>query len=207
MSTRALVVIDVQNEYVTGAVPIEFPSLSISLPNIARAMDAAASHGVPIVVVQHVTPPGTPVFAEGSHGWELHDVVASREATFAHRVSKVFPSAFAGTDLEEWLRAEEIDTLTVVGYLTNNCDQSTVVNAAHLGFAAELLSDATGAISLANESGHQSAEQIHNAFCIVLQSNFAAVLTTDDWLEVVDGGHEPVRSNLLVSHANARGEL
>ena len=31
---RALLVIDVQNEYFTGQLPIEFPAVSISLPNI-----------------------------------------------------------------------------------------------------------------------------------------------------------------------------
>lgn len=204
MTKRALIVIDVQNEYDSGALPIEFPSLSVSLPNIGRAMDAASHAGVPIVVVQHATPPGAPVFAEGSRGWELHEVVASRRLTIDHLVTKAFPSAFVGTDLEGWLRANGIDTVTVAGYLTNNCDQSTVINAAHLGFSAEFLADASGAVSLANESGHLTAEQIHNAFLVVLQSNFAAVLTTDDWLRALSGVEDPVRSNLLVSHAAAQ---
>lgn len=204
MTKRALIVIDVQNEYVTGAIPIEYPPLSVSLPNIERAMDAAAKSGIPIAVVQHVTPAGTPVFAEGSHGWALHEVVSSRESTFSHLVAKSYPSAFVGTDLEEWLRAQAVDTVTIVGYLTNNCDQATVVNAAHLGFAAEFLADASGAVSLANESGYQSAEQIHRAFLVVLQSNFAAVLATDEWVAMLEDGREPVRSSLLASLAQAQ---
>lgn len=204
MAKRALIVIDVQNEYVYGALPIEFPPLSVSLPNIGRAIDAASQAGVPIVVVQHATPPGAPVFAEGSPGWELHEVVASRRHVISHLVAKALPSAFAGTDLEEWLRAHGIDTVTVVGYLTNNCDQSTVINAAHLGFAAEFLADASGAVSLSNESGYETAEHLHNAFLVVLQSNFAAVMSTDDWLQTLTGDVEPVRSNLLISYAQAQ---
>src|SRR5476649_600514 len=50
---RALLVIDVQNEYVTGDLPIEFPDVQTSLANIARAMDAARDAGIPIVVVQN----------------------------------------------------------------------------------------------------------------------------------------------------------
>lgn len=204
MTSRALIVIDVQNEYDSGALPIEFPALPVSLPNIGHAMDAASRESVPIVVVQHATPPGSPVFAEGSHGWELHEVVASRRQMISHLITKAFPSAFVGTDLEPWLRERGIDTVTVVGYLTNNCDQSTVINAAHLGFAAEFLGDASGAVSLSNESGHQSAEQLHEAFLVVLQSNFAAVMTTEEWVRVLVEGAEPVRSNLLVSHAAAQ---
>lgn len=71
---RALIVIDVQNEYVTGNLPIEFPDILLSLSNIGRAMDAARDAGIPIIVVQQLAPAGSPVFAPGSNGWELHEV-------------------------------------------------------------------------------------------------------------------------------------
>jgi nicotinamidase-related amidase len=45
---RALIVIDVQNEYVTGDLPIEYPDVNVSLANIGRAIDAAARHDVPV---------------------------------------------------------------------------------------------------------------------------------------------------------------
>ena len=35
MTTRALVVIDVQNEYMTGELPVEFPPIDSSLANAA----------------------------------------------------------------------------------------------------------------------------------------------------------------------------
>ena len=63
---RALIVIDAQNEYVTGDLPIEYPDVQTSLANIGRAMDAARAAGVPVVVVQHLAPAGSPVFARGS---------------------------------------------------------------------------------------------------------------------------------------------
>ena len=48
---RALIVIDVQNEYVTGNLRIEYPDVQLSLRNIARAMDAAHDAGIPVVVI------------------------------------------------------------------------------------------------------------------------------------------------------------
>ncbi|WP_414695206.1 isochorismatase family protein, partial [Paraburkholderia sp.] len=48
---RALVVIDVQNEYVSGDLLIEYPPIETSLANIGRAIDAARAAGVPVVVV------------------------------------------------------------------------------------------------------------------------------------------------------------
>jgi nicotinamidase-related amidase len=47
MPKRALIVIDVQNEYFDGALPISDPPPAISLANIGRAMDAATGAGVP----------------------------------------------------------------------------------------------------------------------------------------------------------------
>ena len=65
---RALIVIDVQNEYVTGNLPIEFPDVGLSLSNIGRAMDAAREAGIPVVVVQNFAPAAAPLFARGSQG-------------------------------------------------------------------------------------------------------------------------------------------
>ena len=48
---RALLAIDVQNEYFTGKLPVTYPK--DSLPNILNAMDAAQEKGVPVIVVQH----------------------------------------------------------------------------------------------------------------------------------------------------------
>lgn len=75
---RALVVIDVQMEYFSGGLLIEYPPIAQSLPNIARAMDAAHAAGIPIVVVQHSESPVAPLFAKGSASWALHEAVASR---------------------------------------------------------------------------------------------------------------------------------
>ena len=150
---RALIVIDVQNEYVTGNLPIEYPPLDVSLANIGRAIDAAHAAGVPVIVVQHVAPAGAPIFAPGSDGVALHAVVAGRP--YAHLIEKRQASSFAGTDLAAWLDARGIDTLTVAGYMTHNCNASTVYHAAHAGLNVEYLNDATGALPYENEAGRR----------------------------------------------------
>ena len=68
LTRRALIVIDVQNEYVSGRLRIEFPPLEDSLRHIADAMAVAASNGIPIVTVQQTAPPDAPLFAQGSEG-------------------------------------------------------------------------------------------------------------------------------------------
>lgn len=56
MKKRALIVIDVQNEYINGNFLIEYPPVETSLPKIAKAIDAARAEGIPVVAVQHILP-------------------------------------------------------------------------------------------------------------------------------------------------------
>ena len=199
---RALIVIDVQNEYVTGNLLIEFPDIRLSLANIAKAMDAARAADIPVVVVQNTAPAGAPIFNKGTPGWELHEVVASRPRD--HYVEKALPSAYAGTDLADWLREQRIDTLSVTGYMTHNCVDSTVKQALHSGLAVEVLYDATGSLSYANRAGSVSAEQIHRTHAVVWQSRFAAVLNTDEWIECLRSGALPERDSIFKSNQRAR---
>jgi len=199
---RALIVIDVQNEYVSGDLPIEYPDVNTSLANIGRAMDAARAAGVPVVVVQNFAPATSPLFARGSVGAQLHPVVASREHD--HYVEKSLPSAFAQTDLADWLARRGIDTLTIAGYMTHNCDASTAFDATHCGLKVEFLVDATGSVPYENDAGFASAEDIHRVFSVVMHSRFAAVATTDAWLAALAAGAPLAGGNIYASNRQAR---
>jgi nicotinamidase-related amidase len=200
---RALIVIDVQNEYVSGNLRIEYPEVQSSLHNIGRAMDFARSRGIPVAVVQNSAPATSPLFAKGSPGWQLHDVVGRRGHDFY--VEKTLPSAFAGTNLASWIAEQGIDTLTVVGYMTHNCITSTIIQALHAGLSVEFLPDAAGSVPYRNSAGFAGAETIHHAFTVVLQSRFAAVVPTEKWMQFVEKGELPPRESIYVSHQNATG--
>jgi nicotinamidase-related amidase len=202
---RALIVIDVQNEYVSGKLLIEHPPVAGSLLQIGRAMDAARAAGIPVLVVQHSEAAGAPLFATGSHGWALHEAVASRPRD--HLIEKQWPSVFTGTGFADWLAAAGVDTLSVVGYMTQNCNASTVIEATHRGFTVELLSDANGALSYENAAGRASAEEIHRVLSVVFHSRFAAVTGTDDWIAAVQAGRTIARDNIPASNARARAAV
>lgn len=201
---RALLVIDVQNEYFDGALPIEYPNPQTSLTNILTAARAANEAGIPVVLVQNITPAGSALFAEGSHGAELHPALA--DVASALRLRKSLPSAFAETGLHAWLTRNAINTLTVVGYMTHNCVDATVRHAAHVGFDVEVLKDATGSVPYVNRAGSASAEQIHRTFMTVLQSRFANVLSTAQWIEALDGAALPPRDSIYSSNQAARSQ-
>jgi nicotinamidase-related amidase len=199
---RALIVIDVQNEYFTGQLPIEYPPIHESVANIGRAMDAARTAGVPVVVVQHTESPTAPAFAEGTSGWELNEEISSRPRD--HYLRKQWPSVFTGTGLREWLAQHGIDTITVAGYMTQNCDASTIYEAAHSGLEVEFLSDASGTLAYENSAGSVSAEEVHRVLSVVFQSRFAAVLDTAHWIDLLARGASSERDNPLQSNRRAR---
>ena len=141
-------------------------------------MDAARAAAIPVVVVQSTASQNMPIFARGSQGWELHEVVLNRG--WDHLVEKSLPSSFAGTDLGEWLAGREIEP------------------------AVEFLSDASGSVPYENRAGRASAEEIHRAFSVVQQSRFAAVMTTGEWIRAVETGEAPERDTILGSNRRAR---
>jgi len=182
---KALLVIDVQNEYFTGKLPVTQPAGS--LEKIGRAMDAASSSAIPVIVVQHtVTAPDRPVFQKGTPEWDIHPEVAKRPHDLL--IEKTLPGSFTGTNLEEWLREKDIGTLVISGYMTQMCCDTTARQAFHLGFGVEFLSDATGTLSLANDAGSVSAEELHRAILVTQGMLFSKVMTTAEWISGLGKG-------------------
>ena len=111
---RALIVVDVQQEYFTGILQIQAPSRDESLARVVAALDVAAEHDLPVVVVQHELPVGAPVFAQGSESWSLHPEVERRLQPTWKRATKDKGSVFAGTDVAAWLAEQLHETLLVL---------------------------------------------------------------------------------------------
>jgi nicotinamidase-related amidase len=192
---RALLVIDVQNEYVNGTLPIAFPPLAVSLPNIGAAIDAAHDAGIPVVAIQQTMPSTAPIFAHGSRTWEFAPVVAERRVDIV--LEKTLPGSFAETNLAAWLRERGVDTVTVIGYMTQNCVDATTKQGFDNGFSMEVLADATGTLPYANAAGSVSAATLHESILVALNARFAAVATTQAWIDALRADAPLARSNIL----------
>ena len=196
---RALVVVDVQKEYARPPLRIRYPSLSDCLKQIERALDAAENAGLPVVCVQHAGPPGGAIFDPGGKGFGLCPCVERRRTPQWKCVVKHRGSIYAGTDLAAWLHEQGVDTVTLVGFMANNCILASAAWGETIGLTTEVLSDAVGAINLSNRAGKVDARTVHSTLMALLYSNWAAVATTDDWCRAL-GRDEPLsRSNLVAS--------
>ena len=198
---RALIVIDVQEEYFSGNLKIEYPDPDLSLQNIVNLIGSSKKNGIPVVVVKNVLSPDSPLFA--IDGEYTHLVKSIAEADSDLYIEKSLPSVFSNKNFDIWLKHNEINTLVITGYMTHNCDDSTVKHAFHNGYDVELISDATGSVPYSNEAGSATAEEIHRVLCVVNQARFASVLSTDEWLDCVTNKRLPIRSNIFASNQKA----
>jgi nicotinamidase-related amidase len=179
---RALLVIDVQNEYFDGKLPISYPIGT--LDNILTVMDETRQRKMDTVVIQHTsTSQNASTFVKGTIGWQLHPEVDKRSNDLL--VEKNLPGAFTGTNLESWLRSRQIDTVVICGYMTHMCCDTTARQAMQLGFAVEFLEDATGTLDVSNHAGKVTAEELHRAVLVVQESRFSRVLKTSEWLDLI----------------------
>ncbi len=196
---RALVLVDIQQQYFDGPLEIHYPSITDSLAKTTAAIAAATEAGMPVVVVQHDGGEGAPVFSPGSASFALRPEIERLRTDDWKHVVKQYSSVYPGTGLAEWLRERDIDTVTLAGYMTNNCILASAAEAEVLGFTTEVLSDATGAIHLSNAAGSASATTVHQTLMALLQSNWAAVASTDEWLTATAAGTPVPASNLVES--------
>jgi nicotinamidase-related amidase len=176
---QALLVIDVQNEYFTGKLPVTFPPGS--LEKILVAMDHAHAVQLPVVVIQHTNPaPDAVTFKKGTVGWELHDEIKQRVEDII--LEKNQPGSFTGTMLDAWLKKNDISTITIAGYMTQMCCDTTARQAFHRGYTVNFLSDATGTLSFTNTAGSISDADLHRAILVTQQQRFSRVFTTAEWI-------------------------
>lgn len=178
--SRALLIIDVQREYFDGALPISYPVGH--LEKILQLMDAAAKAQLPTAVIRHhQADPESPIFRLNSEAWQLHPEVQQRPRDIL--IDKQLPGTFTGTDLQEWLKSVAAETISIAGYMTHMCCDTTARQAFHRGYQVEFLRDATGTLDIENQAGAVTAEQMHSSILVAQQMFISEVLSTDAWLE------------------------
>jgi nicotinamidase-related amidase len=175
---RALLVIDVQREYFDGALPISYPVGH--LENILAVMDRAGESKIPTAVIRHhQADPESPIFRLDSEMWQLHDQVQQRPRDVL--IDKQLPGSFTSTNLDDWLKEVGADTLSIAGYMTHMCCDTTARQAFHRGYKVEFLRDATGTLTVENAAGKATAEQLQTSILVAQQMFISEVINNDDW--------------------------
>jgi nicotinamidase-related amidase len=98
-------------------------------------------------------------------------------------IEKTLPGSFTDTPLEGWLREHGVVTVTIAGYMTHMCCDTTARQAVHRGFNVEFLRDATGTLALSNSAGEVTAEELHRSILCAQQMLLSEVLDVGSWKE------------------------
>lgn len=178
----ALLVIDFQNEYFNGKMPI--PDGERALVNAKRLIDSADAQGMKVYHVQHITPAGSPVFAEDSETSQIHPDIqpASHHAVLRKSSVSVFPT----TDLDRQLKEAAIDALIITGLMTHACVTGAARDAVPLGYNVIVADDASATRDLDMSSGRTVPHDVlHHAALAAIDDTFGDILTTEEILKLL----------------------
>jgi nicotinamidase-related amidase len=172
LSDAAVVVIDAQNEYITGRLPLA--GVNAALARLAELLAAARAAGAPII---HIAQKGRPggLFDPDSPNFQFAAQAAPRAGEAV--VEKPLPNAFAKTDLDARLQAIGKKTLVIAGFMTHMCVSATARSALDHGYTVTVASDAVATRDLPDPLGGPDlpAAQIHRAALAELADRFATV--------------------------------
>jgi nicotinamidase-related amidase len=175
MSRRALLVVDLQNEYFPGG-KLLLEGIEAAAANAARVVAAARAKGDLVVHIRHEMP-GEAVFTPGSTGAEINPVVAP--AAGEPVITKNFPSSFRATELESLLDGHGVEDVVVVGAMSHMCIDATVRAANDLGYGTTTVHDACATMALEFGRARVPAAQVHAAIMAALSDAYGAVVDTD----------------------------
>lgn len=150
--------------------------------NMARLLDAWRARRQPIYHVQHIsTDPKSPL-RPNQPGNAIKQLVMPNADEPV--IQKTVNSAFIGTDLEDRLRKQNIQSVVIVGLTTNHCVETTARMAGNLGFTTFVVADATATFDRTGYDGsYYPAELVHSVSLASLHDEFATILNTADLLK------------------------
>ncbi|HEY8465462.1 MAG TPA: isochorismatase family cysteine hydrolase [Solirubrobacterales bacterium] len=147
----ALIVVDMQNDFVKEGGALVVPGAEATIPRIAELLELARSSGMRVVFTQDTHGEDDPEFKiwgehvrRGTWGWEIVDELAPREGELV--VEKVRYDAFYGTHLDHTLRQWGVDTLVLCGTVANICVHYTAASAALRWYHVIVPHDAVSAL-------------------------------------------------------------
>jgi nicotinamidase-related amidase len=138
---------------------LRVPDAARVLPAVRRELNASRRAGDPVVFLCDAHAPDDPEFVR--MGWPPHAVRGTPGAAVVKDltpragetvVEKTTYSGFHGSGLEGVLRRAAVDTVRLVGCVTNICVLYTAADAAMRGFAVEVVEDAVAGLDPGDHS-------------------------------------------------------
>ncbi|KJV09471.1 Isochorismatase [Elstera litoralis] len=180
MSQRALVIVDIQNDYFAGG---QWPlaGQAEAAEKAAQILAAARAAGDAVIHIRHeITRPNAPFFVPGSEGAAIHSSVQPLPGETV--IVKNFANSFRETPLKAELDGRGVTDLVILGSMSQNCIDSTTRAAADLGYGVTVIHDACATLDLTFGDQVIPAAQVQAAYMAALAFGFAKVVTAEAYL-------------------------
>jgi nicotinamidase-related amidase len=188
MPKRALVLIDIQNDYFPGG-KLPLTGIESAADNAAKLLAAARAAGDLVVHVRHEFPtPDAPFFAPGSEGAKIHPQARGLQGepvVLKHQVN-----SFRETDLKAILDRHGIEELVICGAMSHMCVDAGVRAASDLGYKCVVVHDACATRDQEFEGTLVSAADVHAAFMSALRFGYARLVSTEEYLAGESGKYD-----------------
>jgi nicotinamidase-related amidase len=178
---RALVLIDIQNIYFTeGGYKLNNPEKAAE--NASKLLFYFRQKELPVFHVKHLFD-NTGYQETVDYLRDFHQFVTPTTEEIV--IEKHYPSSFLGTMLQEILKSQGIQELVIAGMMSHMCIDTTVRAAQDYGYQVTLIEDACTTKSLTYQNEFLAADLVHKVFMASLQSVFAKVITTDEFITLL----------------------
>lgn len=159
MEKAALLIIDMQNDFVLAGKLLRVAGARDVIPQIQAVLAEFRKRSLPVFHILRVHRPDgsdveiirkelfaqSPFAVQGTTGAAVVDELAPRTGEYV--LEKTRMSAFIGTELDLMLRTLGVTRLFVCGIQTPNCIRTTVFDGIAYNYPVVLIDDATGASS------------------------------------------------------------
>src|SRR3954453_22540077 len=191
----AMIVVDMQNDFVAAGAAMETPAARAMVPKLAEALKICRSAGIRVIYTAHVHrrdgsdmglfddmhPPiaNRAALVDGTPGVDIYPELAPQPGE--HVIKKHRYSGFFGTDLDIILREWGIETVIISGTTTENCCLATARDAMFRNYRVVFLSDATATCDYPDCGfGAMPNQQVHHATLVILAASTAHVMPVPD---------------------------
>jgi len=170
----ALIVVDVQRDFCPGGA-LAVKNGDRVVPRLNKVVEAFDKSGLPVFFTRDWHPSNHISFVGQGGRWPPHCVQGTRGAEFhpglriphgATIISKGDKprfeaySGFQGTDLEERLKALDVDEVLIGGLTTDYCVKESSLDALRAGFAVDVLEDCVMPVNVRPGDGARALREM-----------------------------------------------
>ena len=177
---KALVIIDIQNDYFSGGA-MELAGAEEAALKAKSVLEHFRKEGNLVIHIQHIAiQPEATFFIPDTQGAEIHESVkplASEKVIIKH-----FPNSFRDTGLEEYLKENGVTHLVIQGMMTHVCIDATTKAAKDLEFDCTIIGDACATRDLEIQNKKVKAEDVQYALLAALEFFYAKIINADEYI-------------------------